>query len=306
VRDNLRLMAVLAHPDDESLGFGGTLARYAAEGVETFLLTATRGENCRYGSSRSSSPEHLGRVREAELRAAAGVLGISEVHLLDYTDGSLDRADPAAAIDRIASLIRRVRPHVVLTFGPEGAYGHPDNIAISQLATAAVVQAACRQEVDTESGPAADSPHRVAKLYYMAWTRNKWDAYQSALKKLTSKVDGVERQAAPWPDWSVTSVIDTVEYWPIVWRAVSCHESQMSVYQNLRHLPAEHHRAIWGTQEFYRAFSLVNGGRRPENDLFEGLREAGPTRENRNDTAEQPGTAPESKRGGRALAGRVP
>ena len=306
MRDNLRLMAVLAHPDDESLGFGGTLARYAGEGVETFLLTATRGENGRHGSSKSSSPEHLGRVREAELLAASKVLGISEVHLLDYIDGSLDRADPAEAIDRIASHIRRVRPHVVLTFGPEGAYGHPDHIAISQLATSAVVAAAYQEGVDGESRSAAYPPHRVAKLYYMAWTGNKWDAYQSALKRLTSKVDGVERQAAPWPDWAVTSVIDTVRYWPIVWRAVSCHESQMSVYHNLQHLPAEQHRAIWGTQEFYRAFSLVNGGRRPEIDLFEGLREAGPTMENRNDTAEQPGTAPESKSSGRAFAGRVP
>src|SRR5215217_8258643 len=114
-------MAVLAHPDDESLGLGGTLARYASEGIQVFLVTATRGENGRHGLSRSSSPEQLGRVREAELVAASRVLGVSEVCFLDYTDGALDRVNPAEAMVKIASHIRRVRPHVVLTFGPEGA-----------------------------------------------------------------------------------------------------------------------------------------------------------------------------------------
>src|SRR6185312_8674031 len=117
-----RLMAVLAHPDDESLGLGGTLARYASEGVQTFLVTATRGENGRHGLSRSNSPHQLGRVREAELLAASRVLGISEVHFLNYMDGGLDRVDPLEAVRKIASHIRRLRPHVVLTFGPEGAY----------------------------------------------------------------------------------------------------------------------------------------------------------------------------------------
>ena len=290
--DNLRLMAVLAHPDDESLGLGGTLARYANEGVQTFLVTATRGENGRHGLSRSASPQQLGRVREAELLAASRVLGISDVHFLDYMDGALDRVDPLEAIHKIASHIRRVRPHVVLTFGPEGAYGHPDHIAISQLTTSAVVYAAYQQGVERRSRTSDYPPHQVAKLYYIAWTRKKWDAYQAALKKLTSTVDGVERQATPWPDWAVTTVIDTAKYWPIVWRAVSCHDSQVSVYRNLHELPAEQHQAIWGTQEFYRAFSLVNGGRRVESDLFEGLRESDTKMETSDETREWTGTTP--------------
>ena len=112
----------------------------------------------------------------------------------------------------------------------------------------------------------------MSKLYYMAWTKTKWDAYQAALKKLTAKVDGVERQATPWPDWAVTTVLDTASYWPTVWRAVCCHVTQMSIYRNLQQLPPEHHQALWGSQEFYRVFSLVNGGRRLEADLFDGLR----------------------------------
>ena len=89
-------------------------------------------------------------------------------------------------------------------------------------------------------------PHAVSKLYYLAWTSRKWSAYQAALKKLTSKVDGIERQATPWPEWAVTTVIDTSRYSDVVWRAVSCHESQMSVYQHLQNLAPEQHRSTLG------------------------------------------------------------
>src|SRR5580765_5358818 len=118
----LRLMAVLAHPDDESLGIGGTLAKYASEGVETYLVTATRGERGRFGESgEKPPPEVVGRVREAELREAARVLGVREVNFLDYYDGDLDQVNVAEAIARIVDHLRRVKPHVVITFGPEGA-----------------------------------------------------------------------------------------------------------------------------------------------------------------------------------------
>ena len=91
----LRLMCVLAHPDDESLGTGGTLAKYAAEGVETYLVTATRGERGRFGDDeKRPSADVVGETREAELRAAAKELGLREVVLLGYPDGALDRVDP--------------------------------------------------------------------------------------------------------------------------------------------------------------------------------------------------------------------
>jgi LmbE family N-acetylglucosaminyl deacetylase len=256
----LRLMCVLAHPDDESLGTGGTLAKYAAEGIETFLVTATRGERGRFGDGgERPGADVVGKVREAELRAAARELGIREVTLLGYPDGALDTVDPTIAQDAIAEQLRRVRPDTVITFGPDGAYGHPDHIAISQLTTAAVVRA-------------ADRAFAVSKLYHIAWSAQTWAAYQTALKKLTSTVDGVERQVVPSSDWVITARIDTSTVWPTVWRAVQCHETQMSVYKNLAGLPAEHHRALWGVQEFTRVFSLVSGGRARESDLFEGLR----------------------------------
>jgi LmbE family N-acetylglucosaminyl deacetylase len=267
-------MAVLAHPDDESLGFGGTLAKYASEGADVFLLTATRGDGGRYRGLRPDDPQHPGRlalaaIREAELRAAASVLGVRDVSLLDYHDQHLDRADPGEAVAGIVGHLRRVRPDVVLTFGPDGAYGHPDHIAISQLTTAAVAAAADR--AFGSGGSADDRSHRVSKLYYLAWPESTWAAYQAAIGKLRSTVDGVERQATPWPDWAITSVIDTRSFWPTVWQAVSCHDSQVAAYERLKDLSPEHHQALWGWQSFYRAFSLVNGGRARETDLFEGI-----------------------------------
>jgi LmbE family N-acetylglucosaminyl deacetylase len=270
-----RLMAVLAHPDDESLGVGGTLAKYASEGVDVFLLTATRGDGGRYRGHRSDDPQHpgpvaLAKIREAELRDAASVLGVREVSLLDYHDQHLDRASPREAVADIVGHLRRVQPEVVVTFGPDGGYGHPDHIAISQFTTAAIVAAADPVFGAAEAATAL-RPHAVSKLYYIAWPASTWAAYQAAVRKLSATVDGVERQPTPWPDWAITTEIDTRHFWSTVWRAVSRHESQVAAYEPLKDLSIEHHEALWGRQSFYRAFSTVNGGRARETDLFEGI-----------------------------------
>jgi len=273
----LRLLAVLAHPDDETLGNGGTIARYAREGVDVHLVTATRGERGRFRGEKDG-PDHpgseaLARLREAELQAAAQVLGVRSVEILGYGDGVLDRVPAPEAIARIAAAIRRVRPQVVITFGPEGAYGHPDHIAICQLTTGAIVAAA---------DPAHDAPHgheapfAVSKLYYMAWTNAGWQAYQHAFKRLVSLVDGVEREAQPLPDWQITTWIDTRAEWQTVWRAVQCHDSQVAAYRQLAEMSPEDHEALWGVGTYYRVFSTVNGGRERERDLFEGLRDETP------------------------------
>lgn len=270
-----RLLAVLAHPDDESLGFGGTLAKYAAEGVEVFVLTATRGDAGRYRGHAPGQPEHpgaatLAEIREAELRAAAAVLGVRQLALLDYRDQHLDRAAPGEVIAAIAGHIRRLRPDVVLTFGPDGAYGHPDHVAISQFTSAAIVAAAEPAPADAPDRSAP--PHSVAKFYYLAWPASAWQAFEAAFRRLISTVDGQERQATPWPDWAITTVIDTRPFWSTAWQAVSCHVSQVTAYERLRDLGPDHHEALWGWQSYYRVFSTVNGGRDRESDLFEGLR----------------------------------
>ena len=255
----LRLMCVLAHPDDESLGTGGILAKYAAEGIGTYVVTATRGERGRFDDKGTRpGPDIVGRAREAELRAAASELGVREVILLDYLDGEVDRVDVRQGSEKIAAHIRRIQPQVVVTFDPFGAYGHPDHIAISQLTAAAILRAA-----DT---------HQVQKFYYFVHGSGKWAAYQAAFKTLTSTVDGEMRAATAWPDWSITTRVDAREVWQTVWRAVQCHRTQMSIYNNVASLTEDDQKVIWGRGELYRVFSLVNGGRAPEADLFEGIR----------------------------------
>src|SRR5512138_176583 len=107
----LKLLAVFPHPDDETLGMGSTLARYAAEGVGTYLVCATRGERGWY-ESEGPDPgfEGVARIREAELRGAAENLGLHEVNFLDYIDGDVDQAQPADIIRKLVSHIRRIQP----------------------------------------------------------------------------------------------------------------------------------------------------------------------------------------------------
>src|SRR5512147_2830524 len=104
----MKLLCVKAHPDDESLGTGGMLAKYAAEGVETYLITATRGEHGWWGEAADyPGPIGLGQIREAELRAAAEVLHLREVHFLNHIDGELDQAEPRTAVSQITAQLRR-------------------------------------------------------------------------------------------------------------------------------------------------------------------------------------------------------
>jgi LmbE family N-acetylglucosaminyl deacetylase len=267
--DKLKLMAVLAHPDDESLGFGGILAKYAAEDIETSLVTATRGERGWFGDEREyPGLEALGQKREAELRAAAEVLAIRSVDFLGYLDGELDQAHPAEVVAKIVGHLRLVKPDVVVTFGPDGSYGHPDHIAISQCTTAAIIEAASPDSLYYRDL----APHSVAKLYYLVSTHKLLDVFQFVFGDLVMQIDGVERRGAAWPEWQITTRIDTWDYWRTVWKAVCCHRTQLPAYHLLEGLPEEQHKVLWGCQTYYRAFSLVNGGRTVEHDLFEGLR----------------------------------
>ena len=96
--------------------------------------------------------------------------------------------------------------------------------------------------------------------------------WEEAFGELAMPVDGVIRRTPSWADWAITTRLNTSDYWEQVWQAVSCHRSQLPGYQALQRLPAEYHQALWGTQTFYRVYSLVDGGRAIERDLFEGLR----------------------------------
>ena len=267
---SLSMLVITAHPDDETLGFGGTIARYAADGVAVSLITATRGDRGRWhglplGQQGHPGAEAVATAREAELRRAAAVVGVQHLEVMDYGDGQLDRSDWHDIVGRLATQIRAMRPDVIVTFGPDGAYGHPDHIAVSQFVCAAVVAAA-----RTTPGY-AEAPHTVSKLYFLAWPEAAWAAYQAAFKTLTSRVDGVERHVVPWPDWAITTTIETRDVVSQVFEAVQCHASQTSSYHRLLRLSSAEREQLFGRQSFYRAMSLANGGRVPEHDLFEGI-----------------------------------
>ena len=267
--DSLRLLAVFAHPDDESMGMGGTLAKYAAQGVETYLVCASRGERGWFGNEeRNPGLEALGALREKELENAVRELGMKGLYFLDYVDGEVDRANPAEAIRKIATHIRRIMPQVVVTFPPDGNYGHPDHIAVGQFSSAAIICAADSGYQDPENF----APHRVSKLYYMVDSEDFINLVAPFVGDMSFPVDDQLRGEVPWKEWMITTRIEMAEHCHAAWRAIQCHPSQLATLGLLAEMHEDAGTAVLAMQgTFYRVFSLVNGGRQIETDLFEGV-----------------------------------
>lgn len=266
----LKLLTVFAHPDDESMGMGGTLTKYSSQGVETHLVCASRGEMGWFGpENQNPGPERLGQIREAELRNAVEVLGIKSLSFLDYIDGQVDKANPSEIIGKIVTHIRRIQPQVVVTFPHDGNYGHPDHIAIGQFTNAAVVCAADSTCKDPENLPS----HRVSKLYYMVDGENFVNLVLPFIGgEITFEVGDQVREEIPWKEWMITTRIEMAEHCRTAWRAIRCHESQLPSLGDIAGLGEGDAVALLSKQgTFFRAFSLVNGGRELEADLFEGL-----------------------------------
>ena len=137
-----RLLGVFAHPDDETFCAGGTFARYAGQGAEIMVVSATRGQAGQIRDVAVGNRRTIAAVREAELRLACERLGITKVRCLDHVDGTLADAGFSALVDEVAQVICEFRPDIVITFGPDGGYGHPDHITISAATTAACQRAA--------------------------------------------------------------------------------------------------------------------------------------------------------------------
>lgn len=269
--DSLRLLLVFAHPDDESMGMGGTIAKYAAEGVETYLVCASRGEKGWCGpEEQNPGPGVLAQIRTKELERAVHELGMKGLYFLDYIDGEADQADPAEAIGKIVTHIRRVMPQVVVTFPPDGNYGHPDHIAVGQFTSAAIVCAADSRYIDSENS----APHRVSKLYYMVDSENFINLIAPFAGDLTFRVENQIRGEVPWMEWMITTRIEMAEYCRVAWRAIQSHQSQLPGLGKLAEMDEDSAVTVLAMQgTFYRAFSLVNGGRGIEKDLFEGIRQ---------------------------------
>jgi len=155
-----RILFSFAHPDDETFTGAGVACMCAEAGAELTLVTATRGQAGKRGDPPVCTPDELPATRERELRAAVEILGIHRLYLLDYEDTKLSQAEPDRIRAELAGFIRRHRPHVVVTFDPNGLTGHPDHVAISRF-TSDAIQAAADARWETEV-----PPHRVTRVLW--------------------------------------------------------------------------------------------------------------------------------------------
>jgi LmbE family N-acetylglucosaminyl deacetylase len=161
IRLDMRALCIFAHPDDESFIVGGTACRAAARGDSVALVTATRGGAGKVGEPALTTREALPVVRERELRAACAILGIGDLTLFDYPDRELAAAPIEEIRERLVTVVRRVRPHVVITFDPNGSNLHPDHIAISRFAVDALTAAA-----DPRWLPDVGAPYATPRLLW--------------------------------------------------------------------------------------------------------------------------------------------
>jgi LmbE family N-acetylglucosaminyl deacetylase len=215
-----RLTAVFAHPDDESFGPGGTLAKYSARGVEVSLICATLGEDGSIGHSKSYGPPLLGLIRRAELEAAVEVLGIRRLHLLGYPDRHVASVAPERGTEDILAILRDQEPDVVMAFHPSGISGHSDHKAVTAFTIRAVER--LRAEAGGDRG---DWRSRVRLHFYTIPA--------SVARQVT------HRELPLVPDEDITVAIDTSAYAEVKRRAIHCHRSQLAFYQQLVNMPGQ-------------------------------------------------------------------
>ena len=269
----LTLMVVFAHPDDEAFGTGGTLTKYAAEGCDVYVVTATRGEAGKILDADLATPANLPYVREQELRCACQIYGVHPPRFLDYQDGQLTIVNQGQAVGRLVRVIRELRPHVLVTFGPEGIYGHYDHIAVYRWASIAVELAA---DPDCFPEQFADlcQPHQVSKLYFRALPQAQVSAMADEDGKPPAvMMDGVPFYIAARRADEITTIIDIGDYAEAKLRGIRCHATQIGRSNRFSDTPDEVMREHWFRHEhFVLARSSVGWPQGVETDLFAGLR----------------------------------
>jgi LmbE family N-acetylglucosaminyl deacetylase len=162
----MRILAVFAHPDDEVFAAGGTLAKYAARGADAMVWSATRGQAGQIRDAGAATRHTLGPVREQELRRACAILGVEHVVCHDYMDGGLRETDFDGLVRSVADVIGDFQPDVVITFGEDGAYGHPDHVTISAATRRAFALAFDGADMHAR-------PHGAARLYHSHFARSR-------------------------------------------------------------------------------------------------------------------------------------
>jgi mycothiol S-conjugate amidase len=286
----LRLMAVHAHPDDESSKGGATMARYVREGAEVLVCTLTGGERGDILNKAMDRPEiraDLPRIRTREMERARGILGVQQ-RFLGFTDSGLPEGDPlpplpegsfalvpaAEAAERLVREVRAFRPQVMLTYDERGGYPHPDHIQCHNVSVKAFEAAA-----DPDRYPASGEPWQPLKLYYFASFHRA--RYQALHEELLRR--GIESPYADWfKSWDeraedreeleITTRVRCGDYFAIRDQALKAHATQVDPDGAWFACPLEVQQAVWPTEDYHLARSLVDT-ELPEDDLFAGIQE---------------------------------
>jgi mycothiol S-conjugate amidase len=291
VEDKLRLMAVHAHPDDESSKGAATMAKYVAEGAEVLVVTCTGGERGDVLNPRLKGDEEIERniheVRRAEMDRAREILGVRQAWL-GFVDSGLPEGDPLpplpegcfalekveTAAEPLVKLMREFRPHVVTTYDENGGYPHPDHIQCHRISVEAFDAAG-----DPDRYPEAGEPWQPLKLYYnQTFTKARILALHEAMLARTgsSPYEGwIERweseEGERRPEREITTHVPCGEYFELRDRALLAHATQVDPDGPWFSVPMEIQREVWPTEDFELARSLVDTTI-PEDDLFAGVR----------------------------------
>lgn len=283
----LRLMAVHAHPDDESSKGAATTAMYAARGVDVLVVTCTGGE--RGGVLNPSYPrrlaegEEIGRVRREEMAAAARALGVRQ-HWLGFVDSGLPEGDPLPPLPEgcfatvpleeaaapLVELVREFRPHVMTTYDPTGGYPHPDHVMCHRVSCEAFTHAG-----DPDRYRGHGEPWEPLKLYYN---------HDFSIAKLSALHEAMVEQGVPSPygDWigsrqlreiperEVTTRVRCAEYFPARDEALRAHATQVDPDGFFFAVPRDLEAQVWPVEEYELAHSRVPADL-PEDDLFAGV-----------------------------------
>jgi len=292
VDDRLRLMAVHAHPDDESSKGAASMARYVAEGVEVLVVTCTGGERGDVLNPRLKGDPELERniheVRRGEMERAREILGVRQAWL-GFVDSGLPEGDPLpplpegcfalekveTAAEPLVRLMREFRPHVVTTYDENGGYPHPDHIQCHRVSIEAFDAAG-----DPDRYPEAGAPWQPLKLYYnQTFTKARVMALHEAMLEHsgTSPYEGwIERwEKEPGgggrQEREVTTHVPCADYFEVRDRALLAHATQVDPDGPWFSVPMEIQKRVWPTEDFELARSLVDTTL-PEDDLFAGVR----------------------------------
>lgn len=246
------LLAVFSHPDDEIFLAGGTLAKYAAGGWNIVVVCATRGEAGQRSEYQHLNMRQFGELRQKELEATCRVLGLRPPLFLDCADRHLARDCWRSAMEKVTRMIRRLRPDVVLTFGPDGISGHPDHIALSQIVTTAFWKAGA--PVAASQVATQGAPFQPKRLYY-------------ALRSASVPASCARMENKPAPALSTT--IDIAGFGERKLAAVHCYQSQQYLQptdaptvQGILNSPEHFHRAFprWDSAAIETSLGVPNEG----------------------------------------------